>query len=424
MRVSVLLFFLLIPVLSINAAEILPEPLTLEFALAQADAPHPDILIAQNTYALAQARKQILQADWNIETSINAQGRWLQPAPGYSAMGNQDHQLSINVRKPVYDFGGYKNRIQAMSSQVSAYEWSLLDVSQQRRLVIMRAYFDVLLADLRYARSNEDMATAFVRFDRASDRQELGQASDIEMLQRESEYFAVRRQRYEDEYKRREARALLALKMNRPGELSSHLSFPENLQRNQKLPNLELLQHQAMAGNAHIQSLAAKVEALSSKVNAARSGRYPDIHVAASAAWYQRDTASHDPLVAELGIRIPLDFVGKTSARITSARAEVRIAQAELEQARREVKQQLLSLWLEYENMRFKQDEADKVEEYRELYLDRARALYEMEVNADLGDAMVSLSEAALIVAETDFRQQIIFETVQALIGKSMERRQ
>ena len=41
--------------------------------------------------------------------------------------------------------------------------------------------------------------------------------------------------------------------------------------------------------------------------------------------------------------------------------------------------------------------------DYRELYLDRSRALYELEVKTDLGDAMTEMSAVELDQARAEF---------------------
>ena len=52
----------------------------------------------------------------------------------------------------------------------------------------MRSFFDVILADLQYARDNEAMAGAYIDADRARDRHELKRLSDVDLLQLEAAY--------------------------------------------------------------------------------------------------------------------------------------------------------------------------------------------------------------------------------------------
>ena len=56
-------------------------------------------------------------------------------------------------------------------------------------------------------------------------------------------------------------------------------------------------------------------------------------------------------------------------------------------------------------------------DDYRELYLDRSRALYEMEVRTDLGDAMVQMSAVRLDRARAVFDWMLTRAQLAALSG-------
>ena len=58
-----------------------------------------------------------------------------------------------------------------------------------------------------------------------------------------------------------------------------------------------------------------------------------------------------------------------------------------------------------------------ETEVHRDLYLDRSRAIYEMEVKTDLGDAMVRLSEAQLADARNRFARALAWERLKVLTG-------
>ncbi len=55
------------------------------------------------------------------------------------------------------------------------------------------------------------------------------------------------------------------------------------------------------------------------------------------------------------------------------------------------------------------------------VYLDLSRALYEQEVNADLGDAMVKTSEARMRSAQTEFAIARAWARIHLLTGTSPE---
>lgn len=58
--------------------------------------------------------------------------------------------------------------------------------------------------------------------------------------------------------------------------------------------------------------------------------------------------------------------------------------------------------------------------DYRELYLDRSRALYEMEVKADLGDAMVRVSEAERNLRKIQFDITLGWARLETLVGQDL----
>ncbi len=55
--------------------------------------------------------------------------------------------------------------------------------------------------------------------------------------------------------------------------------------------------------------------------------------------------------------------------------------------------------------------------DYRELYIDRARALYDLEEAADLGDSMVQQSAAAHFNASTEYSLALAFERLALMVG-------
>ena len=77
-------------------------------------------------------------------------------------------------------------------------------------------------------------------------------------------------------------------------------------------------------------------------------------------------------------------------------------------------------MWLKISDLKRQFDDPDLTIDYRDLYLDRSRALYELEVTSDLGDAMVKLSDAQLFKAQTVFELAINWAKLDALVGNPM----
>ncbi len=134
--------------------------------------------------------------------------------------------------------------------------WSpLLAPQPAQRLEVMQRFFDVLLADLSFARDNEAMAVAYVQFDRANARAELGQFSPLRVAELEAEYQLIRRQRAASEAAQRLTRSLLAQAIGRPKELPRELIAPERPAAPPRLPELEQVVDNALQHNDWLRRL-------------------------------------------------------------------------------------------------------------------------------------------------------------------------
>jgi len=134
--------------------------------------------------------------------------------------------------------------------------WSpLLTPLAAQRLAIRQRFYDVLLADLSYARDNEAMAVAYVQLDRANAREELGQFSPLKTAKLEADYQLIRRQRAASEAAQRVTRALLAQDLGRSGQLPRDLVTPDLAAGDTAPPDLEAVVKAALANNPRVVAL-------------------------------------------------------------------------------------------------------------------------------------------------------------------------
>ncbi|MBK5930760.1 hypothetical protein CCR82_09565 [Halochromatium salexigens] len=134
--------------------------------------------------------------------------------------------------------------------------WSgLLGRVAAQRLEIMQRFFDVLLADLSFARDNEAMAVAFIQFDRAEARQELGQFSPLRTAELQADYQRIRRQRAASEAAQRVTRALLATALGHPTSLPRQLITPTLEPAQAEPPELDAIVATALENNPGLRAL-------------------------------------------------------------------------------------------------------------------------------------------------------------------------
>lgn len=404
-----------------STLERLPEPLTLDYALMLSDASDPQVQLSSADLARSRAERDDALSQYGLKARAVATARWVEPQDFARFLGHDDSRARLFVRKRLYDFGRRDAVEEAVDAEVRSREWLLVDSRHSRRLDIMRRYFEVLLADLGFARENEAMAVAFVTLDRARDRHELGQISDIELGRLESEYQTVRRERVGAEAAQRASRSRLAIALGRPGELSSRLLFPKLEVNERSLPPLEELEQSALESNPRLRALRAELEGARGRVEAARADANPVVLGELEASAYARKTLTRDKFRAGLVFEVPIFTGGRIDAGIARAQADAHRIQALLASHQEEVRQAVLEAWLDLETFYVQREEVDTLSDYRELYLDRSRALYEQEVRTDLGDSMVRTTDARLRAAETEFSIAITWAHVDALRGLEPE---
>jgi len=395
----------------------LPEPLTLKYALSLADAPHPDLELARAEVDAAKASEMQAESATGWNARLEARARLVQPPAISPDQRHNDSRVGLIVTKDLYDFGRSDHSVEAAGYDVKSRSLLYLNARQQRRLEIMRRYFNVLLADLQYMRDNEDMAVAYVALDRLRDRHELGQVSDIQVLKKQAEYQRVREKRTQSENMQRATRVRLAISLNHPDDPPSTLAKPKMPWLKRKLPEVEELQKKALEHNVVLRALHAQLAAARERVAAKRAGDRPVLRGQAETFAYNRQLGAYDKWQAGLVLEVPLLSGGSVDAAVAKEQAEVYRLRAKLAKTRMDIRQSVLDDWLSLHTLKTRR-QADRAEtDYRDLYLDRSRALYQMEVKADLGDSMVKISDAELEAARTDFKIAMAWAHLDALTG-------
>jgi len=416
-----LLSLLLVQMLTAErlVAESLPEPLTLDYALSLSEKMHPRLQQSESLLQQAEAEERVTELENDARILLEARLRYSNPLINYeNEKIRPDNRLGLLLDKTLYDFGRSSARQKSAKSRVRSRKYLYHESQQQQKLDIMRRYFDVVLADFEFVRYNEEMAVVFVDLEKLRERHALGQLSEIDLMEKEVEYRRVRSLQVAAQNQQRIVRARLAYAMNRPGELPTTVARPGKLpQVDKQIPALEKLQAQAMRENNTVQALRAEISSVREKLSAIQADSRPVLIGGAQANAYSRARAGYDRWRLELKLEMPLAAGNRIDAAAAQQRAELYRLQAELRDRSEQIKQEMLELWLRLENLHVQRQQMQTQSEYRELYLDRSRALYDMEVTTDLGDAMVRVTEAERDVMVTDFNIALVWEQLEILAG-------
>jgi outer membrane protein TolC len=401
------------------AAELepLPEPLSLAAALKfSALTPAQQAQMANES--LAQAQLSGIEASDDATIDFRARARWIDPSYKSTDPSHNDSSASITVRKELYDFGQSETELASSQQSAEAQAFETQRQKQLAQLAVMRAFYDVVLSDLAFARDNEWMAIAYIQADRAKQRNEMGQVNDVDMLALEAISQEVRRRRFESESRQRLTRAQLAIAMGRPGDLVSTVARPSVELPKEDPEDFDAYWNDVLKNNLQLKRLRQQRDAAKLAVKAAKQSDGPRVVGELDSLVMNRTTASTHPFAAGLLFEVPLSRGGRTEAAVASAEAKVTSAEAALRLKEYELREQALKLWLARSDLRAQLQEQKAKETYRDVYLDRSRALYELELKADLGDAMTKTSEVRLDIARVLFDWAMNEAKIKAMVGR------
>jgi outer membrane protein TolC len=409
------LFYLVLTLLASSAfAE--EKPLTLEEALATADAAHPLMQSAQAYLDLALADQQ-LAASGN-DATLTAEGALRRGKMTVSPDDVRDDNVGRLVfRKTLFDFGREQGQVDAARQEVNARRLALMDTQDARRIDIMGRFFDVLITDAQYGANNEFTAVFYVNWDDSKRRYELGEMSARDLAQKEATYQDQREKRYQSQLAQRTARQKLANAMNQPGKLSSVLAPPTLKQNDLPLMSYEQLLPVALQSNRKLLALQQQLAAIASRVEAIRAGRAPTVDMELLAGDYSRDSVTRDRYSGGLILNWPIYQGDRLDSRLARQLAERNRIEAEAEQYRRDLAENLLEIdWL-----RNAARPAAKVQiDYRDKALERARAEYELEMKSSLGGTLAETQMAAMRANRVEYRLALALARLEAMVGRPL----
>jgi len=409
---------LLLTICGVNAAE-LPEPLTLEAALATASNPsHYEILDLEEQMRVIAAELGIEQGQFGFSVDLRGELTKVGPSDFVPNTPDNDSQAHLVLTKPIYDFGLQNSREAYLGLQLQALESERQLLIERRRLRIMERYFEVLNADNDFLAENEAMAVAYIRFDNAREDQQLGLVSQSDVLNRQSAYEKTRHQRTLAMNRQRLSRARLAEAMGYPEQVPTNLETPQIEPRGPLPANLDDMVAQALTHSLEAHLVNTRTRVAQAAIGIAEDDDNPRLDLQLEVSTYERESRLRDDWRASLMFDIPL-YKSVSPEKVSLAQARHRLALASQQQLQSELRLEVLDLWQKVQQLGVK-IEGDAVErKYRDYYLDRSRAEYELEYKTDLGDSMVLYSRSNSERLRTLYAYELAYQRLGALVGEA-----
>lgn len=401
-------------------AIMLPNPLTLEYVLSHSLNEHPQLQLQQAL--INQIRAQQLLQSSTDKTQLNLVGRlgWRD----YADKTEKYNLAALQLTQKLYDFNQNGLLNEALSTKEQAQQMLVIEAENQLKLQIMQAYFNVVLADFQYRIDNEAMAVAYIKFDKAEDMYELSRISDVEFLEIETEYETILTTRTRSENRQLKSRIALVNLMGLPQARPDELILPELKTFSKRdVQELELasLYQQVVESNREIQFLKQQVQAGLLEMQSKQAQGKPTISLDARAGHL-----SSYPEIREghwsvgLLVDMPLYDGGSVDAKVSQVKAKVQELDAKMKLKGQLLRDEVSDLYFQLRMLKSEQAQNQKFGDYSDLYLDYSRALYENESAADLGDAMVRLSQANYDQINWQFKQALLWTKLDLLMAKPL----
>ena len=418
MQIVVFVTLAISPSLATADDNVFPETLTLSVALSMLDESHPAMLefaVSQAVIAEDQAR---LDARMAVKAGIRLELRAADKSITSESGFIDDSRSILFVDQPITEFGRNHSLNAVLQSRQDALA-HLLDYGQSSmRLAVMDAFFDTLISDYAYAATGEEMTLAFLAFEDTEQELELGEATEIQVMEKQALYLELLAAREQIAGDQRSNRLRLALALNRTTSSPSQLASPDLTAYERPLPEYETVIEKVMTRNPLVQSLRLQLETTSQELDIRAGRANPTLGLRFQAADYARNfSTTRDTYRASIYLDIPLTNNRDKQVDLAELSTDILQYQARLGTTEHALRINVLELTKRLQQLEIRKQAAEAELLYRELELDKVRTQYEMEMRARIGRANTMIAKALTNLARVNFDIVMTWEQLDALVG-------
>lgn len=414
--------FSTLPVLvnSAEAEETLPDPLTLGAALQFSER------MGSESIAFAESDVAFAELEFDRAAYLNPTSVYLNLAPRAAKRTGDpldefinDSYARIGADKVLYDFGRTRTLKSIAEMGLSGRRKLLGLIRHNHKIVVLQRFLDVLLADRRYEVDNEEMTLSFLHYDRLREKRDLfDETSEIDVAEAEALFRRDVVRRTESELQQQYTRLQLAIALGVPEHLPRDLLYPDlSPWTSREIPEYGALLETTLDSNPRLLALKDDLAAAGEQLEHAGIDLGPRLLGGVALSEYATTRASRDDATATVRLHIPL-FTGKLK-RLEKQEANLEMIQAKLDikSVENALREEVFRLVRDLTVLRRDVDATASLEYFRDLYLDRSRTLYELEVRTDLGDAQAKLLEANWYAMRAEFNTAVTWAKIDMLSG-------
>ncbi len=410
------IFWFLILLSSLVIAFEIPNPLSLEQALEigknqSLEVQKQQLIINTNLIDL-----QVAQSNFDLKASLDLQ---LAQRDQYSD-GIDDSYTFIRLEKTLFEQNSELGVNTAQQTIISAKQ-NLANLQKEKNIDIMHRFFDVILVDMQLETVLERLAISAIQADNVQDDFEINKASEVELLEKQAitQLDVSKRVKVEAEQILKRAKLADILGINyedRPDDLikpklKHYFSKP--------FASLDELRKNAFKNNTTLQIMHRDLSSIKHQINSHKNdyGVVIKGNIRMGEQAYLREKNGK----LRLGINLTMPLGNDNTRQQAIAKLGIQATQIELDikQFKQNLSSRVLTLWLTLNELKQIQKSLTTELDYRDLYLERASAHYEMELESDIGDALTQFTNTEYKLAKNQFDFVITFEKLALLTGET-----
>lgn len=300
-------------------------------------------------------------------------------------------------------------------------KFTLQQLRDEKIIQVMQAFFDVILADMRYETILERLAMSAIRANRVQDNFDIEDASEVELLEKQALTQIDVSKRIAGEAQQITTRAKLAQLLDiayedRPDDL-----VKPNLKHffKKELNEFEVWQKKVQSNNPELIELKRVLADLKQQKNLEVNNQEMTISSTIRLGKQAYDSSKNGNWRAGLNFTMPFGQSDSQKKKTAKILAKIQQQQLRIDKHSQDLNQRALTLWLKLKTFKQLNSALTTELDYRDLYLERARANYEMEIKSDIGDAMSNLTDTEWKLTKNEFDFVLTFTQLQQLAGEN-----
>ena len=397
----------------------LPNPLTLRHTLALATKQNLEQKQLHINIELDKIELKSYQDSYKTTVDLDLQ---LARRDNEKLGGTDYSHAFIKINKVLYDQNVEINQ-NAAKSTVKNTEFALQQLKIDKTTQVMQAFFNIILADMRHETVLERLAISAIRANRIQDNFDVEDASEVELLEKRTLTQLDVVKRIEAEAAQITTRAKLAQLLN-----IAYENRPDNLVKpdltyffKKELAGFEIWQKKIQLSNLELGELRRVLANLKQQRNLEKNNKEIVISSNIKLGEQSYDSSKNGNWRAVISFIMPFGQSQSQKNKTSKLLTKIKQQQLRIEQRTQALNQQALSLWLKLKTLKQRHQALTTELDYRDLYLELARANYEMEIKSDIGSAMSNLTDTEWKLTKNEFDFVIVFIQLQQLAGEDYE---